>query len=224
MGPPLRQQRREAPRVDRARASRPPAALAHLDRRGGPVQLHVGRAEAGPVVVVVAAQLRWPPPRRRRAGRARSRCRRSGPPPSRPAAAACRRRTAAPGVRVAAVAGRQPVGDVDVDLQRRAGPAQREQRAARPGRWRCRPAAWSSARWRDRDRPVGGEPGQLVLAELAQRRGGDLVDLPEQVGGVAALGARRRTRCRPPARRAAAWAARGPARRTSRAGRSARRG
>ena len=31
-------------------------ALAQLDRGGGPVQLHVGRAEAGPVVVVVAAE------------------------------------------------------------------------------------------------------------------------------------------------------------------------
>src|SRR4051794_41278694 len=55
--PPLGQQRVEAHRIDLLVGLHRGTAVAELDRRGAAVQLHVGRAEAGPVVVVVAAEL-----------------------------------------------------------------------------------------------------------------------------------------------------------------------
>jgi hypothetical protein len=177
--PPLGQQRVEAHRVDQLVGLHGGAAVAQLDRRGAAVQLHVGRAEAGPVVVVVAAELERgllgaaqqvahgravaDPGRRHRPVEQQHPVHRQPVP--------------AAGSRL----GREPVGDVDVDLERGPHPAEREQRAADPvaGQPGQQLVAGPLGH---RDRAVGGEPGQLVLADLAQRRRRDLVHLPEQVG------------------------------------------
>jgi hypothetical protein len=186
VGPALGQQAVEALRVDALVHLDRRASLAELDRGGSAVQFDVGRAEAGPVVVVVGAHL---------GGRlfgAREQVAHGGTvaDPGRGHGALEQQHAVdREPFRAALVAAtrRQPVGDVDIDLEGRTGPAEREQRAAHPmggdaGQQRV------TGPLGDRDRAVGGEPGQLVLAQLAQGRGGDLVDLPEQVGGGVCVG------------------------------------